>query len=85
MLMDNNIFTIDISTSHSDLANVHKDVLKNIDKIETIELKQDEQINSSALLSLLFCIKNSKPNIKIPLIDEQNSFINGLGKFSIVK
>ena len=34
MLMDNNIFTIDISTSHSDLANAHKDILKNIDKIE---------------------------------------------------
>lgn len=84
MPKDNNIFTINVSTSHSELENVHKDILKNIDKIEIIEVKQDGEINSSALLSLLICIKNSKPEIKIPLIDEQNSFLNGLGKFSIV-
>ncbi len=83
--MDNNIFAIDGSTSHGELSKVHKDILKNIKDIKTIEVKQENEIQSSALLSLLICIKNSKPKIKIPLIDKQNSFLNGLGSFSIVK
>ena len=85
MLTNDHIFTIDTSTPHNELVKVHKDIVKNIDKIETIEIKQGDEINSSALLSLLICIKNSKPNIKIPLIDEENSFLKGLGAFSIVK
>ena len=85
MLTNDHIFTIDTSTSHSELAKVHNEIVKNIDKIETIEIKQEDELNSSALLSLLICVKNCKPKIKIPLIDEQNSFLKGLGAFSIVK
>jgi hypothetical protein len=85
MLSNDNIFAIDASTAHSELEKIHKEIVKNIDKIKTIEIKQDEDIKSSALLSLLVSIKNSKPEIGIPLIDEQNNFLKGLGKFSIVK
>ena len=85
MLEDNGIFKIDAGVSHSELGEVHKDIVKNIKSINTIEISEDDELKSSALLSLLICIKNSKPEIKIPLIEKQNSFLNGLGSFSIVK
>jgi len=42
-------------------------------------------LKSSALLSLLVSIKNFKPEISIPLIEKKDSFLNGLGTFSIIK
>ena len=85
MLTNDHIFTIDASTPHSELTNVHKSIVENIDKIETIDVKQGDEIGSSALLSLLISIKSSNPKIKIPLIDDEKSSLNGLGSFSIVK
>ena len=85
MLEDNGIFKIDASVSHNELKEIHKELVENIKNINTIQISDDSELKSSALLSLLICIKNSKPKIKIPLIEEQNSFLNGLGKFSIVK
>ncbi len=84
MLNDDNIFTINASIDHSELEKIYKKIVKNINKIKTIEIKQDDDIQSSALLSILVSVKSSNPNIKIPLIDEQNSFLKGLGRFSIV-
>lgn len=84
MLSDNNIFTIDASIEHSELEKTRQDIIQNINNIKTIEVKQDDEIKSSGLLSILVTIKHSKPDIKIPLIDEQNSFLKGLGTFSIV-
>ena len=85
MLTNDNIFTIDASTPHSELASIHSDIIKNINEIKTVEVKMDDELKSSALLSLLVSIKNSKPEIVIPLIDKKDNFLKGLGRFSIVK
>ena len=85
MLDSNNIFTIDIAVVHSELEAVYKEIIKNLNGIKTIEIKGDDDLQTSSLISLLVSIKNSKPDISIPLIDHQNSFLKGLGKFSILK
>lgn len=85
MLNENQVFTIEASIAHSEIEKVHKDIVENIDKIKTIEIKQEEALKSSALLSLLVSIKNFKPEISIPLIEKKDGFLNGLGTFSIVK
>ena len=84
MLENNGIYNIDAGVSHNELDEIHKDIVKNIKNIKIIQISDDDELKSSSLLSLLICVKNSKPKVKIPLIDEQNSFLNGLGKFSIV-
>lgn len=85
MLEDNGIFKIDAGVSHGELDEIHKNIVKNIKDINTIEVSDNDELKSSALFSLLMCVKNSNPKIKIPLIEEQNSFLNGLGSFSITK
>ena len=85
MLDQNQIFTIDASIPHSEIDKVHKDIVENIDNIKTIEIKQEEGLKSSALLSLLVSIKHFNPEISIPLIEKKDSSLNGLGTFSIVK
>ena len=85
MLEDNGIFKLDAGVSHNELEKIHKEIVKSIKDINTIEVSNNDELKSSALFSLLMCVKNSNPKIKIPLIEEQNSLLNGLGSFSIVK
>ena len=84
MLEDNGTFKIDVGESHSKLKKIHKDVVKNIENIKIIQVSNDEELQSSALLSLLKTIKQSKPDISIPLVDDQDVNIAGLGKFIIM-
>lgn len=84
MLESNGVFKIDTGLSHNELKKVHKNIVKDIKSIKTIEISQENELKSSALLSLLKTIKLSKPNISIPIIDDQKGEINGLGCFVIV-
>jgi hypothetical protein len=84
MLDDNGIFKIDSSCSHSKLGEIHNKILENIKDIKMIEISEDEALQSSALLSLLKTIKQSKPDIAIPLIENESGKLFGLGNFVIM-
>jgi hypothetical protein len=85
MLEDDGTFKIDASGSHSKLKKIHKNIIKNIDDIKVIEVSSDEKLQSSALLTLLQTIKMSKPDISIPLIDNEGGTLSGLGNFVIIE
>lgn len=84
MLEDNGIYKIDSSVSHNKLKKIHKEILKNIAEIKTIQIDQTDSLGSSALLSLLKIIKSTHPEINIPLIEEKESYLKGIGKLIII-
>lgn len=84
MLEENGVYQIESSTAHAEIANIHKDILKNIKEIKTIEINQTDDLSSSALISLLKTIKSNNPDINIPLIDTKEGNIKGVGKFVII-
>jgi hypothetical protein len=84
MLDDNGIFKISADCSHDKLQEVHNSILENIKDIKTIEVNQDNALQSSALLSLLKIVKQNKPDITIPIIENNNGNLLGLGNFTIM-
>ena len=84
MLEDNGIFRIDSAVSHNKLKKIHKEIEKKIKEIKTIQIDQSDSLGSSALVSLLKIVKSSYPDIVIPLIDEKETQLKGVGKFVII-
>lgn len=85
MLDKNGAYQINSSCPHNELDGVHKDILENIDNIKVINIIEDDSLESSALITLLHTIKKSYPNITIPLLENKNSNLKGLGDFVIVE
>lgn len=84
MLDENKVFKIDLGCSHEQLQEVHRHILEVIKDIKVIEIDQNEALQSSALLSLLKTIKQSEPDIEIPLLQSPNATLQGLGNFEIM-
>ena len=85
MLGENGIFQIDSSTPHSELENIYKEILKNLKEIKVIEVNQTADLSSAALITLLKTVKFNNLSINIPLIENQDGYINGVGKFVIIE
>ena len=85
MLGENGIFQIDSSTPHSELENIYKEILKNLKEIKTIEIIQTADLSSAALITLLKTVKFNNLSINIPLIENQDGYIKGVGKFVIIE
>ncbi len=85
MLGENGVFQIDSSTPHSELENIYKEILKNLKEIKTIEIIQTADLSSAALITLLKTVKFNNLSINIPLIDNKEGYIKGVGKFVIIE
>ena len=70
MTIDGNVLDIDLDMSLEDVIALYDFIKNRLNYIESIEITgSHDQFVSSSLFSLLFCIKKSKPSLKIPLID----------------
>ena len=85
MLGENGVFQIDSSTPHSELENIYKEILKNLKEIKVIEVNQTADLSSAALITLLKTVKFNNLSINIPLIENQDGYIKGVGKFVIIE
>lgn len=85
MLGENGIFQIDSSTPHSELENIYKEILKNLKEIKVIEVNQTADLSSAALITLLKTVKFNNLSINIALIENQDGYIKGVGKFVIIE
>ncbi|MBN2965197.1 hypothetical protein JWV37_10425 [Sulfurospirillum sp. T05] len=70
MTIDGDVLEIDIDMELDDVMELRNFAKPRLDYIEEIAVNgEKEDVRTSALFSLLFAIKRSKPSIKIPLID----------------
>ena len=70
MTLDGNILEIDLDMDLEEVIVLKEFVGNRIEYIDSIEATgSKEKFVSSSLFSLLFSIKKSKPQIKIPIID----------------
>ncbi len=70
MTIDGDVLEIDMDMELDDVAEVAHFVKTRLEYMEEIAvLGEKGEVRSSALYALLFAIKQSKPSLKIPLID----------------
>ena len=71
MTIDGDVLEIELDMELSEVVELKAFVEPRLEYIESIEvIGEREYFASSSLFALLFCIKQSKPQIKIPVIDE---------------
>lgn len=69
MLFDGDVLTIEAELSLDEIREFEQFVRSRIDYIETIEVDMEKPLQSSALLAILISLKRTRPDLKIPLID----------------
>jgi hypothetical protein len=69
MLFDGDVLTIEAELSLDEIREFEQFVRSRIDYIETIEIDMEKPLQSSALLAILISLKRTRPDLKIPLID----------------
>ncbi len=69
MEFDGDALTIDLSMSMEEIREFEAFVRPRLEYIETIEIEDESQLNSSSLLALLVSLKRSRPELKIPFLE----------------
>jgi len=69
MEFDGDALTIDLSMGMEEIREFEAFVRPRLEYIETIEIEEGSQLNSSILLSLLVSLKRSRPELKIPFLE----------------
>lgn len=71
MTIDGDVLEIELDMDLGEVIELKKFVEPRLEYIESIEVVGEREIfASSSLFALLFSIKKSKPEIRIPMIDE---------------
>ena len=71
MTIDGDVLEIELDMELNEVAELKAFVEPRLEYIESIEVVGGrDRFVSSSLFALLFCIKQSKPQIKIPIIDD---------------
>jgi hypothetical protein len=71
MTIDGDVLEIELDMDLGEVMELKKFVEPRLEYIESIEIVGEREVfTSSSLFALLFSIKKSKPEIRIPLIDE---------------
>ena len=84
MEVNNRTLIIDAQASNEDINELISNIVLNIEDIDEVVLKNEEEgIASSAIFSLLKSIKNKRADIKIPFLDFTN--IGNMGKVQLLK
>jgi hypothetical protein len=81
MTIDGDVLEIELDMELDDVCELKEFIstrLKYIDEISFVG--GSEEFSTSALFSLLFAIKKTKPSIKIPLIDDGTTAFKNFGK-----
>ncbi|MDD2384395.1 MAG: hypothetical protein PHN18_09425 [Sulfurospirillaceae bacterium] len=82
MCIDGDVLELDIEIDLEEVKALHLFVKDRLEYIEEISLLRSSTglPSTSALFSLLFCIKKMKPSIKIDLIDATSFDLESYGK-----
>jgi hypothetical protein len=71
MEFDGDVLSIDIDMSIDEVQEFEEFIRTRIDYIETIDVKEDGELKSSALIAILTSLKRTKPELNIPFFRER--------------
>lgn len=81
MTIDGDILALELEDDLEEVVEVHKFVKDRLEYIEEISIVGDtSSFATSAMFQLLLSIKKTKPEIKIPIIDDESIIIGEYGK-----
>ena len=81
MTIDGDILALELEDDLEEVVEVHKFVKDRLEYIEEISIVGDtSSFATSAMFQLLLSIKKTKPEIKIPIIDDEIIIIGEYGK-----
>jgi hypothetical protein len=83
MELSHNVLKIETSIDNEAIDTLAKEMLLNIDEIKEIVIDDSQALASSALFALLYSTQKANPDIKISLLNESVSKINGIGLMSL--
>ena len=69
MEFDGDALTIDLSIGMEEIREFEAFVRPRLEYIETIEIEEGSQLQSSSLLALLVSLKRSRAELKIPFLE----------------
>ena len=81
-LVENRV-TINAKIDNENLSILAKEILTHIDSIKEIVVEHQDGVESSALFSLLYSVRKTNPDIKIPMIDAGICEIDEIGLMSL--
>lgn len=85
MNLENRTLIIDSQINNNEINELVSDIVLKIDEIDKVEIKNlDNSVQTSAIFALLYAIKKSKPEIKVPFFDKYENILN-MGKVLFVK
>lgn len=70
MEFDGDVLSIDIDMSLDKISEFEEFIRTRIDYIETIDVKENAELQSSALIAILASLKRTKPELKIPFLEK---------------
>lgn len=70
MEFNGDILTIDIDMSMDEIIEFEDFIRTRLDYIDTIEVKEEGTFKSSALLSILYSLKKTKPELQISFLQK---------------
>lgn len=80
MTIDGDVLEIELDMDLNEVAELKAFIAPRLEYIESIEVVGPrDRFVSSSLFALLFSIKQSKPGIRIPLIDEAHFALSDYG------
>jgi|GEM_PF-734672 len=79
MQLDGDIITIDLSMSLEDILNFEDFVRPRLEYIQRIEVEHGSVLKSSALLALLWSLKQSKQELNIPFLEQEKAIFSQSG------
>lgn len=72
MEFDGDVLSIDIDMSMDEIKEFEEFIRTRIDYIDTIDVKEQGELQSSALIAILASLKRTKPELKIPFLERGN-------------
>lgn len=69
MQFDGDVLTIGLDMSMEEIREFEQFVRPRLEYLETIEIEEGTQLNSSSLLSLLVSLKRTRSELNIPFLD----------------
>lgn len=79
MLFDGDVLTIEAEMSLDEIREFEQFVRSRLEYIETIEIEAEKPLQSSALLAILISLKRTRPDVKIPFIDNGKTISEAYG------
>ena len=79
MQFDGDTLTIGLDMSMEEIREFEQFLRPRLEYIEMIEIEEGAALNSSALLSLLVSLKRTRPEIRIPFLEQGKTTAGGYG------